>query len=150
MTGTGFEPRNPDFAAVLERYVAAQTFLSLLGVELAVCQPGMVEYRVQYRRELGQQNGFFHGGVVGGLAEAVMGAAAATLVAEGVNVVGAEYKVNLLSPALGEVLIARGVVVKAGRTLIVCRADVLVADADGRERLAAIAQGAMAPVVGSA
>jgi len=146
--GTGFEPRNPDYAAVLERYVAAQTYLSLLGVQLAVCRPGMVEYRVPYRRELGQQNGFFHGGVVGGLAEAVMGAAAATLVAAGVNVVGAEYKVNLLAPAQGALLIARGVVVKAGRTLIVCRADVLVADADGRERLSAIAQGAMAPVGG--
>lgn len=144
--GGGFKPRNPEYAARLAQYVAAQGYLAMLGVEFAGCEPGAAEYRLRYRPEVGQQNGFFHGGVVGGLAEAVMGAAAATLVAVGVNVVGAEYKINLLSPAQGEVLIARGSVVKAGRTLIVCRADVSVADANGVERLAAIAQGAMAPV----
>ncbi len=75
-----------------------------------------------------------------------MGAAAFALVAAGDNVVGAEYKLNLLSPALGSALFARGSVVKAGRTLIVCRADVFVEAADGNSRLCAIGQGAMAVV----
>ena len=57
--------------------------------------------REQARADIGQQNGFFHGGIIGGLAEAVMGAAAFTLAEAGHNVVGAEYKINLLSPALG-------------------------------------------------
>lgn len=144
--GAGFKPRNPEYAATLARYVAAQGYLAMLGVEFAGCEPGKAEYRLRYRSDIGQQNGFFHGGVVGGLAEAVMGAAAATLVAVGVNIVGAEYKVNLLSPAQGDLLIARGCVVKAGRTLIVCRADMFIIDASGAERLVAIAQGAMAPV----
>lgn len=142
----GFVPRNPAYAATLAHYVAAQGYLSMLRVELADCSPGRAEYRVRYRPEVGQQNGFFHGGVVGGLAEAVMGAAAATLVADGVNVMGAEYKINFLAPGDGDVLIARGSVAKAGRRLIVCRADVLVANEAGTERLVAIAQGAMAPV----
>ena len=119
---------------------------SLIGVELGRIDPGEVEYRVAYRAELGQQNGFFHGGVVGGMAEAVMGAAAATLVAPGHNVVGAEYKANLLAPGLGPLLVARGSVVKPGRTLIVCRADVVVIAEDGSETLCAIGQGAMAVV----
>ena len=144
--GTGFKPRNPEYAAFLARYAAAQGYLAMLGVQFAGCAPGQAEYRLRYRPDIGQQNGFFHGGVVGGLAEAVMGAAAATLVAVGVNVVGAEYKVNFLSPAQGEVLIARGQVLKPGRTLIVCRADVFVADDKGEERLVSIAQGSMAPV----
>ncbi len=140
------EPRNPDYRAVVESYVAAQNYLRLIGVELARLEPGSVDYRVPFRTELGQQNGFFHGGVIGGVAEAVMGAAAFTLVEAGHNVVGAEYKLNLLSPGVGTALLARGTVVKPGRTLIVCRADVFVETAEGEMRLCAIAQGAMAVV----
>jgi uncharacterized protein (TIGR00369 family) len=139
-------PPDPGYAARVRRYVAEQRYLRLLGVVLARLEPGLVEYRLPFRPDLGQQDGFFHGGVVGGIAEAVMGAAAATLVAEGVNVVGAQYGVNLLAPAQGPVLLARGQVVKPGRRLIVCRADVFSVEADGSERLCAIAQGAMAPV----
>jgi uncharacterized protein (TIGR00369 family) len=142
----GFVPPNPDFRAFLERFFAEQGYLRLIGTVLARIEPGFVEYQVPYRADIGQQHGFFHGGVVGGIAEAVMGAAAATLVAQGSTVVGAEYKVNLLSPALGATLIGRGQVVKPGRRLIVCRADILVAGTDGTERLCAIAQGAMAVV----
>ena len=141
-----FEPRNPNYKTVVEGYVTARGYLSLLGVELPRIEPGLVEYRVPFRAELGQQNGFFHGGVIGGIAEAVMGAAAATLIAADRNVVGAEYKLNLLSPAVGPSILARGNVVKSGRSLIVCRADVFVQTEDGNERLCAIGQGAMAVV----
>lgn len=144
-------PPDPDYDARVRRYVAAQPYLRLLDVELARLDPGLVEYRVRFRPELGQQDGVFHGGVVGGIAEAVMGAAAATVVPAGVNVVGAQYGVNLLAPAAGPVLLARGQVIRAGRRLIVCRAEVFSVDADqaeggGRARVCAIAQGSMAPV----
>lgn len=140
------QPRNPEYRAFVARYVEAQRYLRLLGVELARVEPGLAEYRLPYRTDIGQQDGFFHGGVVGGIAEAVMGAAAATLVEAGANVVGAEYKVNLLSPGSGVALLARGTVIKPGRRLIVCRADVLVLATDGGETLCAIAQGAMAVI----
>lgn len=143
---TAHSPRNPQYRAFVERYVAAQRYLSLIGVELVGVEPGVVEYRVPYQADIGQQDGFFHGGVVGGIAEGVMGAAAATLVAPGANVVGAEYKVNLLAPGQGAALLARGTVVKAGRRLIVCRADVFAIADDGSETLCAIAQGAMAVI----
>lgn len=143
---TPHQPRNPDFRAFVEKYVAAQRYLGLLGVELARADAGVAEYRVPYRIDIGQQDGFFHGGVVGGIAEGVMGAAAATLVEAGANVVGAEYKVNLLAPGRGAALLARGTVVKPGRRLIVCRADVIAIADDGRETLCAIAQGAMAVI----
>jgi uncharacterized protein (TIGR00369 family) len=143
---SALQPRNPQFRAFVERYVAAQRYLSLIGVELARVEPGVAEYRLPYRAVIGQQDGFFHGGVVGGIAEAVMGAAAATLVSAGANVVGAEYKVNLLAPGRGAALLARGTVVKSGRRLIVCRADVLAVADDGSEMLCAIAQGAMAVI----
>jgi uncharacterized protein (TIGR00369 family) len=146
---TQFEPRNPDFRAFVERYVAAQGYLKLIGVAPARIDPGEVVFRIDYRPEVGQQNGVFHGGVIGSVAEAVMGAAAATLAPAGHNVVGAEYKVNLLSPAAGPTLLAHGHVLKSGRRLIVCRADISFIDADGQATLCAIAQGAMAVVPSS-
>ncbi len=141
-----WQPRNPDFRTFVERYVAAQGYLRLIGTELGRIEAGSVEIRVPYRADLGQQDGFFHGGVIGSVAEAVMGATAATMASANANVVGASYAVNLLSPAHGPLLLARGHVVKPGRRLIVCRADVFVRDADGDERLSAIAQGAMAVI----
>ena len=141
-----FPARNPGFRRAVADYVAAQGYLGLLGVELASVAPGRAEYQVGYRDELGQQDGVFHGGVVGGIAEGVMGAAAFSLVEEGANVVGAEYKCNLVAPAAGSLLVARGIVVRAGGRLIVCRADVLSRDDAGGETLAAIAQGTMAVV----
>jgi uncharacterized protein (TIGR00369 family) len=141
-----FQPRNPDFRAFVEGYVAAQRYLALIGAYLNRVEAGLAEYRLPYREDVGQQDGFFHGGVIGSLAEGVMGAAAATLVTPGANVVGAEYKVNFLSPGKGSALLARGIVVKPGRRLIVCRADVFAQAPDGAETLCAIAQGAMAIV----
>ena len=139
---TAHSPRNPQYRAFVESYVAAQRYLTLIGVELARVEPGVAEYRVPYQADIGQQDGFFHGGVIGGIAEAVMGAAAFTLVEAGANVVGAEYKVNFLAPGRGT-LLARGTVLKPGR-LIVCRADILAIADDGSQSLCAIAQGTMA------
>ncbi len=141
-----FTPRNPAYRAALDAYVAAQTFLSLIGVEPGGVEPGEVEYRVAFRPELGQQDGFFHGGLIGAVAEAVMGAAAFTLVEPGANVVGASFRLDLLAPGLGPRLTARGRVVKSGRMLIVCRADVIVDTPEGDTILAAIAQGSMAVI----
>ena len=141
-----FPARNPEFRRAVADYVAAQGYLGLLGVELASVSPGRVEYQVRFRAELGQQDGVFHGGVVGGIAEAVMGAAAFSLVEAGANVVGAEYKCNLVASASGSLLVARGLVIRAGGRLIVCRADILSRDDAGGETLAAIAQGTMAVI----
>lgn len=143
---TPFQPRNPDYKAFLQRYVAEQGFLQLIGVQLARSEPGSVDYRVPFRPDLGQHQGFFHGGVLGGVAEAVMGAAAYSLVGAEQTVVGAEFKINLLSPGRGAALLARGTVLKPGRTLTVCRAEVFAEADDGTLTLCAAAQGAMAVV----
>ncbi len=54
-----FEPRNADYQNALERYVAAQDYLQLVGVVLSRAAPGEAVYRVGFRPDLGQQNGFF-------------------------------------------------------------------------------------------
>ncbi|MFO1155153.1 MAG: PaaI family thioesterase [Rhodospirillales bacterium] len=141
-----FPARNPNFRRATAEYAAAQTFLGFVGVQLGAVAPGRAEYHVPYRPEVGQHHGVFHGGVVGAIGEAVMGAAAFTLVEAGADVVGVEYKCNFMAPGAGVLLIARGIVMRAGGRLVVCRADILTRKEDGGETLTAIAQGTMAVV----
>ena len=86
-----------------------------------------------------QQHGFFHGGVIGTMADAAGGYAANTLLMPDNECLTAEYKINFVAPAIGDTLIARGKVLKAGRTLVVSSADIFVVK-DGVEKLCAIMQ----------
>ena len=89
-----------------------------------------------YRPDLTQQHGFFHGGLVGTLADNAGGYAAYTLMPADASILTVEYKINLLAPADGDLLIARGNVSRSGRTLTVCRSAVHVARS-GTETLCA-------------
>jgi uncharacterized protein (TIGR00369 family) len=107
-----------------------------LGATLAEVKPGYCEIRLPFPPELAQQHGFFHGGVIGTIGDSAGGYAALTLMPAGAGVLTVEYKMNLLAPGDGKLLIARGEVVKAGRSLVVSRADVAVVK-DGTETLCA-------------
>ena len=89
-------------------------------------EPGGVEIRVPFRSELTQQHEYFHAGVTGAIADSACGYAAYTLMPADSSVLTVEYKMNLLAPADGEELIARARVVRSGKTLKVCSADVFV------------------------
>lgn len=97
-----------------------------LGARLASLEPGVAEIHVPFQQELTQQHGYFHAGVTGAIADSACGYAAYTLMPADATVLTVEYKLNLLAPADGEELIARANVVKAGRTLTICIADVFV------------------------
>jgi uncharacterized protein (TIGR00369 family) len=107
-----------------------------LGAELIQVGKGTAEIRVKFRDELSQQHGYFHGGVTGAIADSAAGYAAYSLTPRGSSVLTVEYKMNLVAPAQGEWLIARGSVIRAGRTLSVCRADVFALQ-DGAEKMCA-------------
>ena len=125
-TNNQYEARNPDFAARVQASFARQRVMALLGAELARTEAGFCEIRLPFKDELCQQHGFFHGGVIGTIADSAGGYAGFSLMPEDASVLTVEYKLNLLAPADGDCLIARGRVIKPGRTLIVCRADVAV------------------------
>ena len=120
------------------RVLAEQPFSRLLGAELASFTSGQAELRIPIRDELRQQFGFVHGGVVSFAADNALTYAGGSVL--GANVVTAEYKINYLRPALGEMLVARATVVHSGKTQAVCRCDVYVVR-DGDESLCATAQG---------
>lgn len=119
---------NPDFAARVRESFARQPFMAFLGAALAEVKPGFVEMRLAHRGELTQQHGFFHGGVVGALADNACGYASFTTAPADHSILTVEYKLNLLAPAAGGVLIARGRIVRPGQTLVVSAADLFVLD----------------------
>jgi len=118
------EPRDPNWENRVRTSFAAQKFMAHLGAELVHLSPGAVDLELKLRPELTQQHGFFHAGATSSVADSAAGYAALSLFAEGYGVLTSEYKINLLNPARQPVLIARGRVVKPGRTLTVAKADV--------------------------
>jgi uncharacterized protein (TIGR00369 family) len=95
-----------------------------LGAMLVEVAPGRVSIELAPTPELTQQNGYLHAGVVTTIADSACGYAARTLMPEGSDVLSVEFKVNLLAPAVGPVVRAAARVVRSGRTLSVCEADV--------------------------
>jgi len=118
--------------------LASQPFSVLVGAELRTFSTGLAELRIPIRQELLQQHGFVHGGVISYAADNALTFAGGS--ALGPGVVTSEFKVNYVRPAVGDALIARAVVVHAGKNQAVCRCDVFVVR-DGRESLCAAAQG---------
>src|SRR5256886_17505489 len=114
-------PADPDFATRIRASFARQKAMALIGASLATVAPGMVEVALPFRDDLTQQKGFVHGGIVGMIADSACGYAAYSLMPADCTLVTAEYKINLLASAT-TALVARGEVVKAGRTLTVARA----------------------------
>jgi uncharacterized protein (TIGR00369 family) len=139
---TPFEATDPRYAERIQASFGRQRIMDLLGAELAGVEPGYCEIRLPFKPALSQQHGYFHGGVVGTIADSAAGYASYTLMPADASVLTVEYKMNLVAPADGELLIARGFVVKPGRTLVITRADVMVSK-NGEERLCATLLGTL-------
>jgi uncharacterized protein (TIGR00369 family) len=103
-----------------------QGFMQHLGASLVSIAPGSCEISVPFRAEMSQQHGYFHAGVSAAIADSACGYAAFTLTRDDASVLTVEFKLSLLAPALGEILRAKARVIRPGRTLTVCAADVFV------------------------
>jgi uncharacterized protein (TIGR00369 family) len=132
----GYEPKNPAYAARVRESFERQKIMVLLGAQLVRVAPGECAIELAYRPELTQQHGYFHGGIIGTIADSAGGYAAMTLMPHDASVLTVEYKMNLLAPGDGDTLIARGQVLKSGRTLVVAQVNAFV-QKDGRETLCA-------------
>jgi uncharacterized protein (TIGR00369 family) len=113
-----------------------QGLMRMLGAKVVEAGEGFCTIEVPFGDEVAQQERYFHGAVVGAIGDNAGGYAALTLAPPDREVLTVEYKVNLLVPARGERLVARGEVVTAGRRLFVCKAEVSVVDG-GDERVCA-------------
>jgi uncharacterized protein (TIGR00369 family) len=125
-----FEAQTPDFAERVQSSFAKQTIMHLIGAELGMVLPGEVQIQLPFRADLTQQHGFLHAGIVTAIADSACGYAALSLMPAGASVLTVEFKVNLLAPAKGESFVARGTVIKPGRTITVCSGEVYTGFAD--------------------
>ena len=117
-------PADPNYEQRVRDSFARQPAMRLIGAEISRVEPGVVELSLPYRSDLTQQHGYLHGGIVGMIADTAGGYAGYTLFPSDSSVLTVEYKLNLLAPGEGELFIAQGRVVKAGRTLCVVQGDV--------------------------
>ena len=134
------------FEAKVRASFAQQRAMATLGARLARVEPGAVDVELPWREDLTQQSGVLHAGVVAAVLDSACGYAALTLMPAEAEVVSVEFKVNLLAPALGDRLVARAIVKKAGRTLSVCDADAF-AVSGSEEKLVASMTGTMMTVL---
>ena len=130
-------PRDPAFRERVTASFARQGAMHTIGATLAHLAPGAVDIALAPAPAVTQQHGFVHAGVLAAIGDSAAGYAALSLMPPGAGVLTTEFKINLLAPAAGERIVARGRVVKAGRTLTVAQSEI-VSLADGKERLVAL------------
>jgi uncharacterized protein (TIGR00369 family) len=123
--------------ARIQTSFAKQGLMTTLGASLVTIAPGLVEIAITPTPAISQQHGFVHAGAVSAIADTAAGYAALTLMPPDRGVLTTEFKINLLAPAIGDRILARGKIVKAGRTLTVAQAEVF-ASTNGTEKLIAL------------
>jgi uncharacterized protein (TIGR00369 family) len=128
-----FTAPDPDYAARILASFERQGIMRLIGARMTRVEPGHVEIELPYREDLTQQHGYFHAGVTSTIADSAGGYAGFTLFPADSSVLTVEYKMNLVSPAEGEKLVAVGRVKRSGRSLTVCELEVLAVK-DGAAR----------------
>lgn len=144
-----FQAEDPEFESRVRESFSRQQLMHTLGAALTLVLPGAVEIELPYQAGLTQQHGFIHAGVVASLLDSACGYAAFSLMPADAAVLSIEFKVNLLSPARGERLLARAEVKRAGRTVTVCTADAYAFEG-GQSKIVATMLGTMMCVRGRA
>jgi uncharacterized protein (TIGR00369 family) len=118
------KPCNPLWETHVRESFARQSFMTLIGGEIVSLAPGACAVGLKARPDLCQQRGFLHGGVTTALADTAAGFSAYSLMPQGSAPLTVELKINLLSPAVGERFVAKGRVLRSGRTLTIVEVDV--------------------------
>lgn len=126
---------------------AKQQVMTTIGATLEHVAPGEVTIAMPPNPSLTQQHGYLHAGIIATIADSACGYAALSLMPDDAAVLSIEFKTNMLAPADGERFIARGKVIKPGRTIMVCDATVH-AVRSGKEKLVATMTGTMMVVQG--
>ena len=138
-------PQDPAYESRVRASFERQQFMHTIGARLVHVEPGAVDVELPVRDALVQQHGFLHAGALATVADSACGYAALSLMPPGAAVLSVEFKINLLAPAAGDRVLARGRVIRAGRTVTVCWGEVTAYDGEN-ERLVATMVGTMMTV----
>jgi uncharacterized protein (TIGR00369 family) len=128
---------------------AKQGLMSTLGATLTSVAPGLVQIAIRPDPAISQQHGFVHAGAVSAIADTAAGYAALSLMPPNRGVLTTEFKINFVAPAVGDRILARGRVVKAGRSLTLAQTEVF-AESGGQEKLIALLTATLMAVEGRA
>ncbi len=131
-----FDPQNVAFESAVRDSFDRLTLMRTIGATLESVSPGEVDIALPFRTDLTQHDGFMAAAVLTAVIDVACGYAAMTLMPSGCSVLTVEYKANFLAPAQGERVVARGRVIRPGRTVTVCAGDVVAVDR-GEEKLVA-------------
>ena len=136
---------SPEFDRVYAS-LSRQGMMQHLGVRLLRAERGLVELALPYSDKVTQQQGGFHGGAMGALADIAGGYAALTVLPEDNEVVTVEYKVNFLASFQSGEIRAIGRVAKGGKRIVVTTAEVVHIDDSGKQSACALMQQTLVPV----
>ncbi len=131
---------DPNYATRVRASFERQRIMAWIGARLTHLAPGHCEITLPHKPELTQQHGYIHGGIIGTIGDTAAGYAAYTLMPHDASVLTVEYKMNIMAPGDGELLVARGEVIRAGRSLVVARADVFAVKAGQETHCATLLQ----------
>jgi uncharacterized protein (TIGR00369 family) len=137
-TSSAAAPPNPDFIEATTRFLMTMPVSQYFGFEVTNVAPGRFEITQPFRTELSFRDQIFQAGPIGTLADMAAACASATMLPSGWTASTVDYTLKLLAPADGEKLIARGRVLRSGRTLSVAAADIFSVR-EGKETLCATA-----------
>ncbi|HSB15732.1 MAG TPA: PaaI family thioesterase [Bryobacteraceae bacterium] len=130
------EPPDPNFRARVKTSFSLQGFMATLGASLELIEPGEVHIELPFSTHLSQQHGYLHAGAIAAIADSANGYAALTLAPAGAEVLAVEFKINLMVPASAPRFLARGRVLRPGRRLSTCIAEVVPIDGPDHEAIA--------------
>ena len=119
-----FKPKNINYKERVERHLAKQNFMHHIEFSLDKIEAGYTEGEMKMKPIHYQQDGFAHGGIIASIADIVAGFAAYTLVGADQHVVTGEIKISYFARGDGEILRARGKVIKPGKRVNFCEAEV--------------------------
>jgi uncharacterized protein (TIGR00369 family) len=132
------EPHDPDFRTRVRASFSRQAFMATLGASLELIEPGEVHIDLPFATRLSQQHGYLHAGAIAAVADSANGYAALTLAPADAEVLAVEFKINLMAPASAPRFLARGRVLRPGRRLSVCLAEVVAVDGADQEVIASM------------
>ncbi len=134
-----FTPIHSNYEVDARSSFKSQGIMHLLGASMRTIKPGFCVIELPFKSQLTQQDGYFHAGATSTIADSAGGYAAYSLMPAGSRILTVEFKINLLSPASGDLLSAEASVVKAGKTLTVATVEVNCLNG-GQPTLCAIVQ----------
>ena len=131
-----FTPKDPQFKSRIEKKMLANNFMQYIGFKATDIEAGLIKGELVLEEHHLQQSKFLHGGVTATLADLVGGFASFTLVNDNQTVVTSDLKISYLNPGIGQKVLAKGWVIKAGNTLHFAEAEIICVN-NGKETLVA-------------